>query len=290
MPNTVFTCIAGMRKSVRIFADCRIVLSLPCFGKETSTKDRQTRKDEETIHNSPQRENRFPAISRLALCSVLIVFGSCPWLTRTERGIGGFAQRSRYRPERSDCSGSVGCRPEPRHRRATIRRNQPCGTLPVSRGHAGRLFHHRQSQRLSRCSGSGAGAGRKHHLARYQAASGSQRGHGQSIGSAPLLRPEESSASTVLERSLIEELPLNGRKYTDFATLTPNTSYDGDTGLVSIAGQQGGEDSGYANGNGSTAFTVDGSTPPATISPTLSAATAFRICMARTRSRSSRSR
>ncbi len=78
-------------------------------------------------------------------------------------------------------------------------------------------------------------------------------------GTTPLLRPEESSASTVLERSLLEDLPLNGRKYTDFATLTPNTSYDGDTGLVSLAGQQGGEDSGYANGNGSSAFTVDGS-------------------------------
>jgi hypothetical protein len=72
------------------------------------------------------------------------------------------------------------------------------------------------------------------------------------------LRPTESSASTVIDRSLIEGLPLNGRKYTDFMTLTPNTSYDGDTGLVSIAGQQGGEDSGYANGNGSSAFTVDG--------------------------------
>jgi hypothetical protein len=79
------------------------------------------------------------------------------------------------------------------------------------------------------------------------------------IGTTPLLRPTESSASTVLERSFIEELPLNGRKYTNFTTLTPNTSYDGDTGLVSIAGQQGGEDSGYANGNGSNAFTVDGS-------------------------------
>jgi hypothetical protein len=75
----------------------------------------------------------------------------------------------------------------------------------------------------------------------------------------PLMRPEESSASTVLERSFIEDLPLNGRRYTDFAVLTPNTSYDGDTGLVSIAGQQGGEDSGYANGNGSNSFTVDGS-------------------------------
>ncbi|MFY9977195.1 MAG: TonB-dependent receptor, partial [Candidatus Sulfotelmatobacter sp.] len=79
------------------------------------------------------------------------------------------------------------------------------------------------------------------------------------IGTTPLLRPEESSASTVIDRSLIEDLPLNGRKYTDFMVLTPNTSYDGDTGLVSIAGQQGGEDSGYANGNGSNAFTVDGS-------------------------------
>ena len=79
------------------------------------------------------------------------------------------------------------------------------------------------------------------------------------IGTTPLLRPEESAASTVLEHSFIEELPLNGRKYTDFTTLTPNTSYDGDTGLVSIAGQQGGEDSGYANGNGSNAFAVDGS-------------------------------
>jgi len=77
-------------------------------------------------------------------------------------------------------------------------------------------------------------------------------------GTAPLLRPAESSASTILDRSLIEDLPLNGRKYTNLMTLTPNTSYDGDTGLVSIAGQQGGEDSGYANGNGSSAFTVDG--------------------------------
>jgi hypothetical protein len=77
-------------------------------------------------------------------------------------------------------------------------------------------------------------------------------------GTTPLLRPEESSASTVLDRSFIEELPLNGRKYTDLTVLSPNTSYDGDTGLVSMAGQQGGEDSGYANGNGSNAFTVDG--------------------------------
>jgi hypothetical protein len=79
------------------------------------------------------------------------------------------------------------------------------------------------------------------------------------VGETPQLKPEESSATTVIDRSLIEDLPLNGRKYTNFMMLTPNTSYDGDTGLVSIAGQQGGEDSGYANGNGSTSFSVDGS-------------------------------
>ncbi len=73
-----------------------------------------------------------------------------------------------------------------------------------------------------------------------------------------LLRPAQSSLSTVLEQPFIGELPLNGRRYTDFSVLTPNVSYDGDTGLVSIAGQQGGEDSGYANGNGSNAFAVDG--------------------------------
>ncbi|HEY6303267.1 MAG TPA: carboxypeptidase regulatory-like domain-containing protein [Terriglobales bacterium] len=78
------------------------------------------------------------------------------------------------------------------------------------------------------------------------------------IGTTPLLRPEESSATTVTDRFLIEDMPLNGRKYTNFVMLTPNTSYDGDTGLVSVAGQQGGEDSGYANGNGSTYFSVDG--------------------------------
>jgi hypothetical protein len=78
------------------------------------------------------------------------------------------------------------------------------------------------------------------------------------IGTPPLLRSTESSTSTVLERSFIDELPLNGRRYTDFTLLAPNTSADGDTGLVSVAGQQGGEDSGYANGNGSNSFTVDG--------------------------------
>jgi hypothetical protein len=75
---------------------------------------------------------------------------------------------------------------------------------------------------------------------------------------APLLRTTESTVSTVVDENLISNLPLSGRRYTDFVLLTPNTNADGDFGLVSMAGQQGGADSGYANGNGSNSFTVDG--------------------------------
>jgi len=76
--------------------------------------------------------------------------------------------------------------------------------------------------------------------------------------SAPLLRPTESSISTVVNEKLIDELPLSGRRYTDFVLLTPNVNADGEFGLVSVGGQQGGADSGYANGNGSNSFTLDG--------------------------------
>jgi hypothetical protein len=74
----------------------------------------------------------------------------------------------------------------------------------------------------------------------------------------PLLRTTESTVSTVVDENLIANLPLSGRRYTDFVLLTPNVNADGDFGLVSMAGQQGGADSGYANGNGSNVFTVDG--------------------------------
>jgi hypothetical protein len=75
---------------------------------------------------------------------------------------------------------------------------------------------------------------------------------------AELIPTTESTASTVVNENLIENLPLSGRRYTDFVLLTPNVTADGDFGLVSMAGQQGGADSGYANGNGSNSFTVDG--------------------------------
>src|ERR1700730_11536676 len=78
----------------------------------------------------------------------------------------------------------------------------------------------------------------------------------------PLLRTTESSISTVFNEKLIDDLPLSGRRYTDFVLLAPNVNADGDFGLVSIGGQQGGAGSGYANGNGSNSFTVDGATAP----------------------------
>jgi len=74
----------------------------------------------------------------------------------------------------------------------------------------------------------------------------------------PLMRTTESTNSIVLNENLIDNLPLSGRRYTDFVLLAPNVNADGDFGLVSMAGQQGGADSGYANGNGSNSFTVDG--------------------------------
>jgi hypothetical protein len=74
----------------------------------------------------------------------------------------------------------------------------------------------------------------------------------------PLLRTTESTLSTVVNRSLLDELPLSGRRYTDYSLLTPNSSPDGQTGLVSFGGEQGGEDTGYANGNGANSFTLDG--------------------------------
>jgi hypothetical protein len=76
--------------------------------------------------------------------------------------------------------------------------------------------------------------------------------------SATMLNPTDSSNGTVVGQELISNLPLSGRRYTDFVLLTPNATADGEFGLVSIAGQQGGADSGYANGNGSNSFTVDG--------------------------------
>src|SRR5271167_1453518 len=77
-------------------------------------------------------------------------------------------------------------------------------------------------------------------------------------GESPLLRTEDSDQSSVVNRELLDGLPLNGRRFLDLALLVPNSTPDGQNGLVSFAGEQGGEDTGYANGNGANSFTMDG--------------------------------
>jgi len=77
-------------------------------------------------------------------------------------------------------------------------------------------------------------------------------------GESPLLRTEDSNQSSIINRELLDALPLNGRRFLDFALLVPNATADGQNGLVSFAGEQGGEDTGYANANGANSFSVDG--------------------------------
>ena len=77
-------------------------------------------------------------------------------------------------------------------------------------------------------------------------------------GESPLLRTEDSNQSSVVNRELLDGLPLNGRRFLDFALLVPNATPDGQNGLVSFAGEQGGQDTGYANANGANSFSVDG--------------------------------
>ena len=77
-------------------------------------------------------------------------------------------------------------------------------------------------------------------------------------GESPLLRTEDSDQSSVISREQLSELPLSGRRFLDFALLEPNVTSDGQSGLISFAGEQGGEDTGYANGNEANSFTVNG--------------------------------
>jgi hypothetical protein len=77
-------------------------------------------------------------------------------------------------------------------------------------------------------------------------------------GESPLLQTENSNLSSVIDRELLNGLPLSGRRFLDLALLVPNTSPDGEQGLVSFAGEQGGQDTGYANANGANSFSVDG--------------------------------
>ncbi len=84
-------------------------------------------------------------------------------------------------------------------------------------------------------------------------------------GTASTLNPTDTTVGTLVQQSVVEGLPLSGRRYTDLVLLTPNVTADGQFGHISFAGQSGGDLSGYnntaggaSNANGATSFTVDG--------------------------------
>src|SRR6266581_5236112 len=55
----------------------------------------------------------------------------------------------------------------------------------------------------------------------------------------PLVDTTRSSVSSVIGQSSIENLPLNGRDFTDFVLLTPGATTDGEFGMVSFNGISG---------------------------------------------------
>src|SRR5215472_17508720 len=59
------------------------------------------------------------------------------------------------------------------------------------------------------------------------------------VGEAPLVDTSESALASVVERQNIDQLPLNGRNFTDFALLTPGATSDGDFGMISFNGVAG---------------------------------------------------
>ncbi len=58
-------------------------------------------------------------------------------------------------------------------------------------------------------------------------------------GAAPLIEPDKIESSQTLSQTLIENLPINGRRWEDFVLLTPGVTTDGGFGLVSYRGISG---------------------------------------------------
>ncbi len=57
--------------------------------------------------------------------------------------------------------------------------------------------------------------------------------------STPLLDTEKVEASQTVSQTLVENLPVNGRRWDNFVLLTPNVAPDGNTGLISYRGISG---------------------------------------------------
>ena len=61
--------------------------------------------------------------------------------------------------------------------------------------------------------------------------------------------PDETDVSSLVDRSEIDNLPINGRRYYDFALLTPGVTRDGRFGLLSFRGTSGNFDNYMVEGN-----------------------------------------
>jgi Carboxypeptidase regulatory-like domain/TonB dependent receptor len=64
----------------------------------------------------------------------------------------------------------------------------------------------------------------------------------------PILNIEQTEVSQVVDQAIIQNLPVNGRNWSDFVLLTPNVVPDGSSGLVSFHGISGLYNQNYVDG------------------------------------------
>ena len=67
-------------------------------------------------------------------------------------------------------------------------------------------------------------------------------------GETPILNVQQTEVSQVVDQSIIQNLPVNGRNWSDFVLLTPNVVPDGGSGLVSFHGISGFYNQNYVDG------------------------------------------
>ncbi len=67
-------------------------------------------------------------------------------------------------------------------------------------------------------------------------------------GETPLLNVQQTEVSQVVDQSIIQNLPVNGRNWSNFVLLTPNVVPDGGSGLVSFHGISGLYNQNYVDG------------------------------------------
>ncbi|WP_158749512.1 TonB-dependent receptor [Acidobacterium sp. S8] len=70
----------------------------------------------------------------------------------------------------------------------------------------------------------------------------------QVSAASPLLDPERTEVSQVVSEKLVQNLPVNGRRWDDFVLLTPNVVNDGGSGLLSFHGISGLYNSNFVDG------------------------------------------